>query len=113
MWNRCIKIGQTYLQVGSFQTFVENYRDADCVLREWESNPLSETAAKSFHTQFEKLVILDYIIRNTGDENRSRLVWPTSPFPRQFCGLVHGGSYSAIARPSDHLNRLVSHHDGT
>jgi len=53
-------------KVGSFQLFVEGYKDADYWLRRFEYEPLSEDLRKKFQLQFEKLVILDYIIRNTG-----------------------------------------------
>lgn len=54
-------------KVGSFQLFVENYKDADYWLRRFETDEqLSDEEAKIFQSQFERLVILDYIIRNTG-----------------------------------------------
>lgn len=54
-------------KVGSFQLFVENYKDADYWLRRFETDEiLNQEEAKIFQLQFEKLVILDYIIRNTG-----------------------------------------------
>lgn len=69
----CIRVSVTITtvlglsQVGSFQIFVNDYVDADRVLRGWESNPLPEGAASKFQLQFEKLVVLDYVIRNTGE----------------------------------------------
>lgn len=58
-------------KIGSFQVFVENYKDADFLLRRFEADPLDEDLASSFQLQFEKLVVLDYIIRNTdrGNDN--------------------------------------------
>jgi len=58
-------------KIGSFQVFVENYKDADFHLRRFETDPLDEDLASSFQLQFEKLVVLDYIIRNTdrGNDN--------------------------------------------
>jgi len=58
-------------KIGSFQVFVENYKDADFLLRRFEADPLDEELASSFQLQFEKLVVLDYIIRNTdrGNDN--------------------------------------------
>ena len=50
---------------GSFQLFVEGFKDADAVLRKLEANPLPQEVATSFQLQFERLVVLDYIIRNT------------------------------------------------
>ena len=53
--------------MGSFQLFVEGYKDADYWLRRFDTDEnLSEAEAKYFQNQFERLVILDYIIRNTG-----------------------------------------------
>lgn len=53
--------------MGSFQLFVEGYKDADYWLRRFDTDEnLSEAEAKNFQNQFERLVILDYIIRNTG-----------------------------------------------
>lgn len=53
-------------QVGSFQLFVEGYKEADYWLRKFEADPLPENTRKEFQSQFERLVILDYVIRNTG-----------------------------------------------
>ena len=60
--------------MGSFQIFVEGYKDADYWLRRFETEPLSEPVAKQFQFQFEKLVVLDYIIRNTDRGNDNWLI---------------------------------------
>lgn len=54
------------LQVGSFQLFVHGYRDAEEVIRDIGNDPLPADMQKQLQLQFEKLVVLDYIIRNTG-----------------------------------------------
>ena len=54
------------LQVGSFQLFVDGYKDADFWLRKFESDPLPASTQKQLQLQFEHLVVLDYVIRNTG-----------------------------------------------
>lgn len=54
------------LQTGSFQLFVANYIDADVFLKQIALTPLPEDMNKQFQLQFERLVVLDYIIRNTG-----------------------------------------------
>lgn len=60
-------------KVGSFQLFVENYKDADYWLRRFETDEiLNEEEARIFQLQFERLVILDYIIRNTGIEEKMK-----------------------------------------
>lgn len=52
--------------MGSFQLFVEGYKDADYWLRRFEAEPLPENTNRQLLLQFERLVVLDYIIRNTG-----------------------------------------------
>ena len=56
---------------GSFQFFVNGYKDADYWLRRFETEPLSPELTQDFQSQFERLVVLDYIIRNTdrGNDN--------------------------------------------
>ena len=63
------------LKIGSFQQFVFDYKDADFWLRKFETDTtLSEASSKIFQLQFEKLVVLDYIIRNTDRGNNNWLV---------------------------------------
>lgn len=62
----CLFFCATYFQVGSFQLFVEGYREADYWLRRFEAEPLPENIRKQLQSQFERLVVLDYVIRNTG-----------------------------------------------
>ena len=54
------------MQKGSFQLYVEGFKDASYHLNKFEVSPLPESVAHKFQLQFEKLVVLDYIIRNTG-----------------------------------------------
>ncbi|BHF64769.1 Phosphatidylinositol 4-kinase type 2-beta [Sparganum proliferum] len=61
-------------KVGSFQLFVPGCQDAYYWLNRFESEPLPETVAKSLQFQFEKLVVLDYIIRNTDRGNDNWLI---------------------------------------
>ncbi|ESO03605.1 hypothetical protein HELRODRAFT_79999 [Helobdella robusta] len=61
-------------KVGSFQLFVEGYKDADYWLRKFEAEPLPANELKSFQLQFEKLVVLDYVIRNTDRGNTNWLI---------------------------------------
>ena len=56
----------SFCQLGSFQLFVEGYKDAEFYLRKMEVEPLPAVTNKDFLFQFQKLVCLDYIIRNTG-----------------------------------------------
>lgn len=53
--------------MGSFQLFVNGYKDADYWLRRFDTEAsLPESTAQQFQHLFERLVVLDYIIRNTG-----------------------------------------------
>lgn len=66
---------------GSFQCFVSGFKDADFHLRKFESAPLEAETAKQFQLQFERLVVLDYIIRNTDRGNDNWLIQYTKPKP--------------------------------
>uniref|UniRef100_G1DG31 Phosphatidylinositol 4-kinase type 2 n=1 Tax=Capra hircus TaxID=9925 RepID=G1DG31_CAPHI len=74
------KVGQRFNRiglppkVGSFQLFVERYKDADYWLRRFEAEPLPENTNRQLLLQFERLVGLDYIIRNTDPGNDNWLV---------------------------------------
>lgn len=46
---------------------MHGYKDADFHLRQFEIQPLPASTAKEFLIQFQRLVVLDYIIRNTGN----------------------------------------------
>ena len=56
------------------QTFVEGYKDADYHLRRFETGPLDPDTAAEFQHHFERLVVLDYIIRNTDRGNDNWLI---------------------------------------
>lgn len=62
-------------KVGSFQLFVENYEDAAIWLRRFEEFPPEMDVKREFQSQFERLVILDYIIRNTDRGNDNWLIY--------------------------------------
>uniref|UniRef100_A0AAZ3NTZ2 Phosphatidylinositol 4-kinase type 2 n=1 Tax=Oncorhynchus tshawytscha TaxID=74940 RepID=A0AAZ3NTZ2_ONCTS len=61
-------------KLGSFQLFVEGYHEADYWLRRFEAEPLPENIRKQLQSQFERLVILDYVIRNTDRGNDNWLI---------------------------------------
>ena len=61
-------------KVGSFQCFVEGYKDADQLLRRFETEPLPEQTSRDFLYKFQRLVVLDYIIRNTDRGNDNWLI---------------------------------------
>ncbi|VDP71195.1 unnamed protein product, partial [Schistosoma mattheei] len=60
--------------IGSFQLFVSGCRDADYWLRHFDNESLPKPTASEFRFQFEKLVILDYLIRNTDRGNDNWLI---------------------------------------
>ena len=64
----------TLKQVGSLQTFVRGYKDAQLQLNEFQSKAIHPQLEKPFQLQFERLVVLDYIIRNTDRGNDNWLV---------------------------------------
>ncbi|EDO35290.1 predicted protein [Nematostella vectensis] len=61
-------------KVGSFQMFVDEFKDAEFHLRRFESEPLPSQTYKDFLLQFQKMVCLDYIIRNTDRGNDNWLI---------------------------------------
>lgn len=61
-------------KTGSFQLFVEGFVDASVMLQYLENNPFSEGQQRQFQLKFERLVVLDYIIRNTDRNNDNWLV---------------------------------------
>lgn len=78
--NRFPSVGRRFNRIGlppktgSLQLFVEGYEDAAVVLRSMEYNPLPEETQREFQRQFEKLVVLDYIIRNTDRKEDNWLI---------------------------------------
>lgn len=73
------KLGICVYQVGSYQLFVEGFKDADFWLRRFESEPPGVDVQRQFQLQFERLVVLDYIIRNTDRGNDNWLIKYNSP----------------------------------
>lgn len=61
-------------KIGSFQLFVEGFKDAEFYLRTFEVESPPEETMKEFQFMFEKLVVLDYIIRNTDRGNDNWLI---------------------------------------
>lgn len=67
-------------KIGSYQLFVEGYKDAEYYLKKFENAAPPKEALKEFQQNFEKLVVLDYIIRNTDRGNDNWLVkYETAP----------------------------------
>ncbi|KAJ8915626.1 hypothetical protein NQ315_003410 [Exocentrus adspersus] len=82
-------------KVGSFQLFVDGYKDADYWLRRFEVEPLPPGIAQKFQLQFERLVVLDYIIRNTDRGNDNWLIKYEQP------SIVNGNTVSAQVELAD------------
>jgi len=63
-------------KIGSFQCFVTNYKDADCWIRKFSEpgNEMASSVEGQFQHLFERLVCLDYIIRNTDRGNDNWLI---------------------------------------
>ncbi|XP_053406741.1 phosphatidylinositol 4-kinase type 2-alpha-like isoform X1 [Mercenaria mercenaria] len=61
-------------KAGSFQLFVNGFKDADYWLRRFDNEALPESTARKFQHLFERLVVLDYIIRNTDRGNDNWLI---------------------------------------
>ncbi|TNN17234.1 Phosphatidylinositol 4-kinase type 2-beta [Schistosoma japonicum] len=61
-------------KIGSFQLFVSGCQDADYWLRHFDSESLPKPTSSEFRFQFEKLVVLDYLIRNTDRGNDNWLI---------------------------------------
>ncbi|XP_015793857.1 phosphatidylinositol 4-kinase type 2-alpha [Tetranychus urticae] len=66
-------------KVGSFQLYVHGYEDASVMLRQFMDNPLPESVQREFQLQFERLVVLDYIIRNTDRNHDNWLIKYNKP----------------------------------
>ena len=53
---------------------MKGYKDAQVQLNEFQNNPLPPHLEQELQLQFEKLVVLDYIIRNTDRGNDNWLI---------------------------------------
>lgn len=81
-------------KTGSFQLFVDGFKDADHWLRRFEQEPLSTRMAQKFQMQFERLVVLDYIIRNTDRGNDNWLIQYDTPTTVSTNGSLNGSTNS-------------------
>ncbi|VDM95799.1 unnamed protein product [Thelazia callipaeda] len=65
----CSGVDEIRPKIGSFQVFVHGYAPAYDLVPGWEfcgtSDPLTAVERKRFLLQFQKMCILDYVIRNT------------------------------------------------
>lgn len=63
--------------------FVKGYKDAEIQLEEFKTDALSQQLERALQLEFERLVVLDYIIRNTDRGNDNWLLRYEKP-------TVHG-----------------------
>lgn len=103
-------------KTGSFQLFVDGFKDADHWLRRFEQEPLSTRLAQKFQMQFERLVVLDYIIRNTDRGNDNWLIkYDQAPMKTSVNGSINGSSNSinnnfiTLATPTNVQSNGVRH----
>lgn len=73
---------------------MDGYKDADYWLRRFENEALPPRLSKSFQLQFERLVVLDYIIRNTDRGNDNWLIKYDQP------KIMDEGAMKALAANS-------------
>ena len=91
------------LKVGSFQLFVRGFKDAAVVLRRLDLAALSPPARASLQLQFEAMVALDYITRNTDRGNDNWLLrHERAGMPQS--RLIHSRNGHADAHSPSHRN---------
>ncbi|KIH57974.1 hypothetical protein ANCDUO_11830 [Ancylostoma duodenale] len=66
-YSRCCGRYEIKPKEGSFQLFVKGYESAQAVFSRWDYDPslLSDEEEERFKYLFQKMIALDYIIRNT------------------------------------------------
>lgn len=52
-------------KIGSFQIFLTGYKDSGTLIKDFVDQTIGEQSIKQFQFSFERLVILDYLMRNT------------------------------------------------
>ena len=58
---------------------MKGYKDAAIYLEEFRVHPLPQHMERRLQLQFERLVVLDYIIRNTDRGNENWLIYYKKP----------------------------------
>ncbi|XP_069467667.1 phosphatidylinositol 4-kinase type 2-alpha isoform X3 [Ambystoma mexicanum] len=112
------KVGQRFHRiglppkVGSFQLFVEGYKDADYWLRRFEAEPLPENTNRQLQLQFERLVVLDYIIRNTDRGNDNWLIKYDCPMDNSSSRIKCGARAHTTRRDSSPDPAVKEEKDG-
>ncbi|KAF0987344.1 hypothetical protein HZS_6308 [Henneguya salminicola] len=68
-------------KIGSFQKYVEGYSNAYTYFERLNNEPLPPEADNEFHYILEKVIVLDYIIRNTDRSDNWLMKLDTSTVP--------------------------------
>lgn len=90
-------------KIGSYQTFVNDYKEAGHWLKEFEKSPLNPEAARRLKLLFERMVILDYVIRNTDRGYQNWLIRYSPEKPdRIYLAAIDNG----LAFPFKHPNQV-------
>lgn len=92
-------------KLGSLQVFVGGFREAGQLLKEWESVGVNAALDEAFQRQFERLVLLDYIIRNT-DRGMDNWMVHVSWIRRNDASCLHKQVTNEAAPPLDYHPEL-------
>lgn len=90
---------------------MRGYKDAAVYLEQFRTQPLPQHMERAFQLQFERLVVLDYIIRNTDRGNENWLIFYKKPAENQtkvthspasdvivYCIVDAGGLHAGFGR---------------
>lgn len=97
-----------------FQLFVNDFKDADFWLRRFETEPLPKNLQPDFQGQFERLVVLDYVIRNTDRGNDN---WLIKYDPNESSKTeAQNGKSASTSKPKPKIDEITgemekTHHD--
>ncbi|CAH8482134.1 unnamed protein product [Dicrocoelium dendriticum] len=87
-------------KIGSLQLFVSSCHEADYWLRRFDQEALPKSTEQDFQLQFEKLVVLDYIIRNTDRGNDNWLIkYETSDLKEGDTGQDQHNDWGLVKMP--------------
>lgn len=88
---------------------MNGYKDADYWLRRFEQEPLPRKVLDNFQLEFEKLVVLDYIIRNTDRGNDNWLIRYEQPKVTNVRGHHHSQPASQTSAAKVPLRSQYNH----
>lgn len=92
-------------KVGSFQLFLHDFEDSTTFFAKGEQSNWSESKGKEFQEGFERLVILDYLIRNTDRGSDNWMVGEAHEGDMVRVAAIDNG----LAFPTHHPNRIRSY----